>query len=262
MPRFCRERNFRDLLLRIEKPGQRWIRRRGGYTIPLAGVHTAVESLAREGILAQLLEPVSPYMDFYSLASVGELATGKIDVEVVGPGFDASDILRGDVTPHERFEIFGGTEPNRFGKYSGRQMRQSLLIDGKAYQASARRRLAKVGARLRNAPFPEIELRTSEGAADSEQLVKEGVKYLERSGQTLLLDHLKEYEPIPQSLLEEFLDHVTRLFRAAIEANVTWKALSAAGSFLGPESRLVMWDFFPPGNHETTFLSAMKAPSS
>src|SRR5256885_14475473 len=33
--RFCRERNFSQLLLRIEKPGERWTRRRGGYTIPL-----------------------------------------------------------------------------------------------------------------------------------------------------------------------------------------------------------------------------------
>ena len=33
--RFCRERGFSELLLRIEKPGQRWTRRRGGYTLPL-----------------------------------------------------------------------------------------------------------------------------------------------------------------------------------------------------------------------------------
>src|SRR5216684_5514516 len=35
--RFCRERNFSELLVRIEMPGQRWTRRRGGYTVPLQG---------------------------------------------------------------------------------------------------------------------------------------------------------------------------------------------------------------------------------
>src|SRR6266851_3410555 len=99
--RFSRERNFSELLVRIEKPGQRWTRRRGGYTIPLKGVQNLVQGLAREGMIAILLEPASPYSDFFSLTCVCDVDSGKVDIEVVGAGFDASDILRSDITPHE-----------------------------------------------------------------------------------------------------------------------------------------------------------------
>ncbi len=50
-------------------------------------------------MLALLLEPISPYGDQYSLAGVTVPDEGKMFIEVVGPGFDASDILRGDLQP-------------------------------------------------------------------------------------------------------------------------------------------------------------------
>jgi len=60
LSRFCRERNCSELLVRIEKPGQRWTRRRGGYTIPVSEARSLVDVLAHEGMLTLLLEPASP----------------------------------------------------------------------------------------------------------------------------------------------------------------------------------------------------------
>ena len=255
--RFCRERNFSELLVRIEKPGQRWTRRRGGYTISVSEVHALVDELAKEGMLTLLLEPASPYSDLYGLTSALDLATGKVDLEVVGPGFDASDILRSDTTPHERFEAWFDLEAIRSGKGKNPQIILSHLIEPDAYRASARRRLAKIGARLRNPPFPEDVL---QGASNSlaEQLQQEAARYLRETGHTLLLNHLNEYRPIPGDLVEAFLRQLQRLFWAITASQIAWQHLSAAGSFL-IQDNLVMWDFFSPGNENTSLLSKVTA---
>jgi len=254
--KFCLERNLSELLLRIEKPGERWTRRRGGYNIPVSAARGVVEDLAKEGMLALLLEPASPYSDLYSLASVCDLVSGKVDVEIVGPGFDASDILRSDTTPHERFEISVEIGVSGFPKPQQPSIKRVHSIAPEAYQASAQRRLAKIGARLRNPSFPEEEMQAA--ATSPSELAKEGVQYLQKTGQTRLLDHLTAYEPIPSTLLDAFLNELLRLVRTAVAAEVPWKTISVAGSFLG-SSRLVMWDFFVPGNQDTSILATLTA---
>jgi hypothetical protein len=254
--RFCQERNFSELLLRIEKPGQRWTRRRGGYTIPISAAGSLVEDLAKEGMLALLLEPASPYSDLYSLTSVCDLVTGNVDVEVVGAGFDASDILRSDTMPHERFEISVEIKVSKLPMPQQPSIKRLDSIGPEAYQASAQRRLAKIGARLRNPPFPEEVLQAASGSPS--ELTQEGVRYLQKTGQFRLLDHLTVYEPIPSTLLDAFLNQLLRLVRSAAAAQVPWKMISVAGSFLD-SNRLVMWDFFPPGNQDTSILATLTA---
>jgi len=254
--RFCRERGFSELLVRIEKPGQRWTRRRGGYTIPVSDARRLVDDLAEEGFLTMLLEPASPYADIYGVASVCDLATGNVDVEVVGPGFDASDILRSDTTPHERFEVWFDLKGIRSGEAQEPQIRQLHVVQPEIYKTSVQRRLTKIGARLRNPSFPEEVL---EGASNShcEQLRQDAVEYLRKTGHTLLLDHLNAYNPIPRQLLEVFLGQLIHLFAAAETSHLPWQALSVASSFLQPE-RLVMWDFFSTESQDTTLLSNVR----
>ena len=256
--RFCRERNFSELLVRIEKPGQRWTQRRGGYTIPVSGVQDLVRGLSREGMLTLLLEPASPYSDLYGLTSVSDLETGRIDLEVVGPGFDASDVLRADNTPHERYEIEVETGPNRFRKPQPSQINRKFVVSPDTYRASVQRRLAKIGARLRNPSFPDEELQATESDSNSGLLAQEAKRYLQESGHDLLLRHLTEYEPVSPKFLELFLTQLMRVLRAAAEAHVSWKAISMAASFLGTEGP-VIWDFFPTGDHDTLALVTMRA---
>jgi hypothetical protein len=256
--RFCEERDLSEVLVRIERPGERWTRRRGGYTIPVSEARGVVDDLAEGGMLALLLEPASPYADVYSLTCVCDLVTGSIEVEVVGPGFDASDILRSDVTPHERFVVSGEARAGRLAKQQ--EIQRSYLVEPGAYRTSVQKRLAKIGARLRNPSFPEAELSTEGADAKSKILAQEALAYLKASRQTLLIEHLDGYEPIPLELLEVFTEQARRLLHAAKDARVKWKELSLGGSFLVPR-RLVMWDFFSPTSYETQLLSTMKAAS-
>ncbi len=236
--RFCRPRNFSELLVRIEKPGQRWTRRRGGYTVALEGVKVLVDDLAAEGMIAIFLEPASPYSDFFSLTTVCDVDAGKIDIEVVGPGFDASDILRADITPHERFEILS---VNQLGPAWDRRevkVSRTYLIDDKSYRASVQRRLRKVGARLRDPAFPDEWMDVSLPSSTIEALIQNATRYLRESGQTALLDRLDHYEAIPDQLLDRFLSQLLRLSKGAGESDLPWRTFSLAGSFLS-EERLV-----------------------
>jgi len=253
--RFCRERNFSDLLLRIEKPGDRWTRRRGGYTIPLDKVRSHVEELASQGMITILLEPASPYLDLFSLTSVCDLETGKLDVEVVGPGFDASDILRADILPHERFELLLGNREMKTRTLTQLQIKRTHLVEREDYKASIQQRLVKIGARLRNPSFPDEVMGAATTGSDQAGLIQEATHYLQTSGKTTMLDH-QEYEPIPSRLLNMFLGEFLRLFERIRASKIQWKLLSVASSFL-PQDRLVIWDFFSPGEHDTTVLSRL-----
>jgi hypothetical protein len=251
---FSRNGNFHELLLRIEEPGQRWTRRRGGYNVAVAQIDSIVESLAAEGLLAILLEPASPYTDHFSLTCVCEVDSGKIDLEIVGPGFDASDLLRADIAPHERFEITFNNLLATAGSRHKFQANRKYLIDHDKYRASVHRRLVKIGARLRNPSFPEEWMEPSAANSISEGLAQDARRYLQESGQTTLLLRSDRYEPIPVPLLDMFLSELFRVSGAVAESAVSWRTFSLAGSFLS-DDRLTIWDFFPLGNHDTNTLS-------
>jgi hypothetical protein len=189
----------------------------------------------------------------FSLTSVCDLESGKLDMEVVGLGFDASDILRADILPHERFELSLGKRELKTPALSKLQIRRTHLVGREDYKTSIQQRLVKIGARLRNPSFRDEVM----GAAGLDQavLIQEATHFLRTSGQTTMLDH-QEYEPIPSRLLNMFLREFLRLFERIRASRIQWKLLSVASSFL-PEDRLVIWDFFSPGEHDTTVLSRL-----
>ena len=256
--RFSQLSKFSELLLRIEKPGQRWTRRRGGYNVPLAKVKQAIEALADDGFIAILLEPASPYSDLYSLTSVCDVDKGEIDLEVVGPGFDASDALRSDLTPHERFQMVTDTRALLPWDREHVRINRTHLIDSEKYRASVRRRLVKIGARLKNPAFPDEWMDSSLPASTMNELVQDATRYLKESGQTTLLEHLDHYQGIPAHLLNMFLDQLLRLCQMVAGSKMPWRTFSLAGSFL-PNERLVIWDFFAPGTYDTLTLSRLTA---
>jgi hypothetical protein len=252
--RFCSENGFSDLLVRIEQPGQRWTRRRGGYTIPIGEAQRQVEELARDGVLAILLEPASPYSDLYSLTTVCDLESGKLDVEVVGPGFDASDVLRSDLVPHERFEVALGSSDEEAGTDSGFLPRRLSIIGREDYRASVEQRLEKIGAKLRNPSFPDDLIEANSSGVERAALAKEAEQFLRATGQTMLLDHAEEYQPVPLPVLNVFLKEFQRIFEGVRTQKAHWHILSLAASFLS-RGRFVIWDFFVPGATDTTVLS-------
>jgi hypothetical protein len=193
----------------------------------------------------------------FSLTSVCDLETGKLDVEVVGPGFDASDILRADILPHERFELFLGDRELKTTALSQLQIKRSHLVGREDYKTSIQQRLVKIGARLRNPSFPDEVVGAGALGPGQAVLIQEAIHFLQTSGQTTMLDH-QGYEPIPSPLLNMFLGEFLRLFERIRASKIEWKLLSVASSFL-PQNRLVIWDFFSPEGYDTTVLSNANA---
>jgi hypothetical protein len=239
--RFSRRGRFSKLLLRIDKRHERWTRRRGGYLLTLAELPTTIEELRLEGMVAALLEPASPYADQYSLAGVTIPDEEKILVEIVGPGFDASDILRADIPPHERWEASSRLST----------LHRINSVSKGEYTNSVQKRLAKIGARLKNPAFPDAVPQGS--VRDSDHLVSDAISFLKASHQTALLKHAGNYVPIPEQHVMSFARDVRKLL----------SGLSAYGIHLGPSSfaasvipkrGLIFWDFFPARKQEVASL--------
>ncbi len=244
---FCRRNGFSELLLRLERPGQRWTKRRGGYLVSVADVPQVVDEITREGMVTILLEPASPYMDHYSLTAVVAPTEGIVDVEIVGPGFDASDTLRGDVLPHERFRL----ALSRNSNLDHSELKRTHLVSGDEYRQSVQTRLAKIGAKLKNGPYPEEFLQSVSTRAG---LASKGRKFLVESRQRLLLDNLETYKPISVDQLQSFLSWLGKLLNLLHGHSVDLGTVAVAGGIL--ESRgLRFWDFYPAANRDTAILS-------
>jgi len=233
---FCDRHGSDDVLLRIDNLNARWSQRRGGYIIPRSKARATAVELNNEGRIAAFLEPVSPYRDRYSLAAITDDTAESMTVEVVGPGFDASDLLRSDSTPHERFEaLIGSPQKRAFA-------RRIYIVRSEDYRRSVGERLIKIGARLRNPAYPKtiIDSVDTRGMA----LAEEAVRYLKRTKQTTLLGHAEAYEPIPKRFLEKFVDGVGRITDGLKRYRIRLGLTSFSATFT-TRGRFTFWDFFP-----------------
>jgi len=237
---FCDRHGCDEVLLRIDTPNKRWSERRGGYIIPRLKARGVVQELNGEGKIAAFLEPVSPYRDRYSMAAITDDAQENVTVEVVGPGFDASDLLRSDSLPHERFEVLvpKSSRPFREPVFQKR----TFVVRSEDYKRTVEERLAKIGARLRNAAYPRTII-DSPGIRRA-RLAEEAVQYLRRTKQMTLLNHLEAYEPIPRRFVERFVAGVGNIIDGLHRHNILLGPTSFSGTFT-TRGRFVFWDFFP-----------------
>jgi hypothetical protein len=235
---FCTQYKCGEFVLRIDKHLTRWSARRGGYIVPAGHAQRIVRELSDEGMLTAMLEPASPHRDFYCLACVTIPEENKIVVEVVGPGFDTSDLVRSDLLPHERFEISVPLDPPRIAAAAGVSPIRTYVIPQEHYRRSVEDRLAKIGARLRNPAFPK------DVSAQSDNLREDARHFLRMTGETLLLKHSVRYEPIPGEYLRRFVLGVLRMLSGLERHTVRLGTVTFSGTFT-TRRRLVYWDFFP-----------------
>ena len=234
---FCAKNKFTEVLLRIDKHGQRWTNQRGGYLLSVDQVGSMVRKLRRRETLAITLEPISPYSDRYSIAAVIEPDENSMTIEVVGPGFDASDLLRSDIQPHQRLVATGPP-----GGSASLKFRCTHMVDTKMYQASVEERLVKVGARLKNPAFPRSVRQASQ--SDRARLRRDAISYLKRTKHMLLLRHQDNFVPIPESYVSRFVSGVNRVLSRLPNYGIYLGPTSFSASFTAT-GRLVFWDFFP-----------------
>jgi hypothetical protein len=251
--RFCTRYRCNEFVLRIDKQGARWSARRGGYLIPAAAAHSIVRELSDEGMIAVMLEPVSPNRDLYCLSCVTIPEQGKIVVEVVGPGFDTSDLVRSDLLPHERFEFPTELAGHDIAAPADPALQRTYVISEAAYRRSVDDRLAKIGARLLNPAFPR------EVTVEAQELRERARRALRKNRETVLLRHATKYDPIPRQHLLRFTSGVVKILSGLERHSISLGTVTLSGTFT-TRRRLVYWDFFPADTSKAHLLYSVGRP--
>jgi hypothetical protein len=202
-------------------------------------------------MIAVLLEPASPYQDQYSLVGVTITDEARLIVEIVGPGFDASDILRGDLGPHERWEVVLGSSSDRSASSNRMLLRRTYLATTQEYTNTVTERLCKVGARIENPAFPDTVLRSED--TDCAKLAEDAVVFLKKTRQLTLLKHARSYSPIPEKQVKIFAKNIVKLLLGLSSYGIHLGPSSFAASVM-PKRGLVFWDFFPARKQEAASL--------
>jgi predicted house-cleaning noncanonical NTP pyrophosphatase (MazG superfamily) len=237
---FCARGRHKNLLLRHDRDPEIQNPPRCGYLF-------SVRNLARELIpfIAQkrtlmLQEPLSPYNDLYSCnASVRRNST-HATLEIVGPGFDASDLNRGDVTPHEVWDIV--CDPGSDSDLPA--AKQTSLVDQATYERSVRKRLNKIGRRV-TGEFA-VGLKKAADEKPEEFLIESALKYLRTHAGSLLLKHSKRYSPIQTSHLLLFAKALRELFNHQESGVLQWREEIIVSMSIVPPERLVIWQIVWP----------------
>jgi hypothetical protein len=226
---FAQELGIDTLLIRSDKAQEVGSAPRGGYTVSLDDLEQEARWFLDQGRTVYLLEPRSPFDDLYSLSLAPSEQWSQMAIELVGPGFDASDLKRGDVTPHETCQV--ALTDARV------QILDRTICSQRAYEQSWRSRVQKA-ARLLCLP----------SAQHAQRDVGERVVFdaLMERGETLLFRDRAGFTPISLELLEFAATETARL-RPALEAiDVSANGVVVSMSFVGEHAEPVFWDVVWP----------------
>lgn len=230
---FCESHGFSKLLVRTDKRQETGIYMRGGYLIDVNELDTEVSEILKLGRIVILLEPRSPYKDLYSLNAMFTPEDADILLEVVGPGFDASDLKRGDISPHEVIRL---PRPRFIGAHTlVAENITRTIVDDKSYKSSIKFRLAKIGRII-----------SGEKNLSNKQLETLAREHLQATGQTLLIENEKRYRPIPFPYLENIYRLIADLPERAKDLKIQSEPMVVSMSFFAPDEALAFWDIVWP----------------
>ena len=228
-----------SVLVRTDKKAETGRYMRGGYVTGIGELDKEVNTILGAGRIVILLEPKSPYQDLYSLNAMFWPEEEDILLEVVGPGFDASDLNRGDITPHETIYLPRQKYPSK--RVLSEKDIKRTVVKPKGYELSVRLRLAKIGRLLIDrSNWLSYDLSTDV------ELESQGREHLQRIGQTLLLEYEERYRPIPISLLRTVYRYIVDLPERAKQMKINGEPMVVSMSFFAPDKDLAFWDIVWP----------------
>lgn len=202
---------------------------RGGFLVPEKLIGKVIDYYLRLNRIVALLEPADPLRNQHNLNILFNNAS-EVWAEVVGAGFDASDLQRGDLSPHEVFSIALGDN----GRI--RRFHQVFQADSANYADSKLARREKVRRKLNSSPTQQLADAIRLGLQRGQQAVRDQVICPEN------------YEPIPRELIHRtinaiFQSNIIDTFRR--NTGVSFP-LNFSTSFIGASARQVYWDIVSP----------------
>ena len=204
----------------------------GGYLVDLKDIEKDIRNHIAEGRIVIVLEPRNRYENLYGVNVMFEDKTSEnLYLEVVGPGFDVSDLNRGQVTPHERVLLQRSAEC--------RVLERSTIAPSD-YRASVNARLAKIGELVAARQAMDRSLMTHD------ELVEIGKHFLSANGYGLLLKHSEKYDPIPPEYLKRILYFAHDLPQKMSQMKLDTKLFVLSSTFFERSEELVFWDIAWP----------------
>jgi hypothetical protein len=228
--RFLEDIGQSELTVRSDTLQERGDYPPGGDVIPLNELPAALAFYLRLGRVVFLLEPRSRFEDLYSL-SVGYLDASELLVEAVGPGFDASDLNRGETSPHEWWRL-------GLGEGLGARVIEHGQLSDREYRSSWKARVDKV-ARL-------AETQRARYGALGQQTRSWAIEWLRANGHTLLIGSERGYRPIPDELLATVLKDCEMLPSKLRMVDLPADSFVVSMSFFGLQAEPIYWDITWP----------------
>lgn len=221
---FADKNNYDALLLRTDRRPELSNSPRGGYLVGRSDLDATLSHLMVDGRIPYLLEPIDPQDDLYSINAAVWAGDRVVNYEIVGPGFDASDLKRGDLSPHEAMSVDLWADADAPGAIT-----DHTIVSPSAYERSRRLRLEKVGRAAGHGPWP-AEAR--------------GRDFLSQRGSSLLLQH-SAYPPLPRRLIRQVHATVQRLYARLPEVDLPGPPFVVSAT-VTPRHRLIYWDVVWP----------------
>lgn len=238
--KFFEKNGVGEVLLRHDRKPEFPSSPMGGYIVNLSALRSEAQKFFEARRILILLEPYSAFDDSYSVTSLCK-ADSMVVLEVVGPGFDASDLQRGHITPHEVLEFdLKMFPPTGTFRIDAAEHRKRLVVETR-YRVDVGRRYLKIFRRL-----VEHGLIANQETVTDVTSIAKAKDYLMRAGYDMLLTHEDSYRPIPEENLVEILQYIMILSKAVRGFVDRSPPFSVSASFLGKEERLAFWDIVWP----------------
>lgn len=224
-----------QLLFRHDKKPEKPPYPRGGFFVSAeTWEHVLAEYFHANRIVA-LLEPFNSLCNSHNF-NIFFHDYSSVIVEVIGPGFDASDLQRGDISPHEVYKL----DIENFGKKITGSMLH--IADNDQYTQSVLARRDKIANRLTTSNDKVFtrycELFLDRDDALDKYLIEVGsilpkALIYNKIGLTYIIGLIRQL--LKSGVIEEFYNGTDILF-----------PLNFSASIVNPGNRLIFWDIVSP----------------
>lgn len=223
---FCNTKNWNSVVIRTDKERETGKDiPRGGYQIGLGYLENDIKKHLQNGRIVMVLEPRDKFRNLYGINIIFD-NPNTLYFEVVGPGFDVSNLNRGDITPHERFTV------NIHGE--NLEISNHEIVSQSEYEKSVNYRYKQIGDSIlvKNKPYTEKEK------------IESGKNFL-KSHEYLLLENSKSYHKITKNYIKKIRNTISKLPNQMSKIGLANSEFVLSATIFDSEE-LVFWDIVFP----------------
>ena len=188
----CHNKNWNSVVIRTDKEketGQNIPR--GGYLVDMDNLENEIQKHLQNGRIVMVLEPRNKFQNLYGI-NIQYDNSDTLYFEVVGSGFDVSNLNRGDTIPHERFTVNLHGEKLEISNHN--------IISQLEYEKSVNYCYKQIGESVleKNREYTE------------EEKIEAAKNYLKKHDYTLL-ENSKNYQPLPNDDIKKIRNSISKL---------------------------------------------------